>query len=174
MQFKKHLPQIAMAVFLIGCLTLLLIPQGCMTSSTPVVTSSTNSAGLVTLMTNTVTTVNQANLALDSAILQGAVTVYLSVAVNKDPSIVPALKDAQLGLTGVLNGANTNSVSQILTALKQSSNPTLAAAMAPIVNDISVYEQAMLAKYGTTVSGQISIAFAQAVNGGLAVVLVGK
>jgi hypothetical protein len=141
---------------------------GCLTSKQTSVTQGASGP-----VTNTVTVVNQANLLLDSSVLQGATAIAVSVAVQKDPSVVPALKDAQTALTGILNGASTNSASQILSTLGQSSNPALAAEITPLVGTVSGLEQSLLAKYGTNVTGQITIALAKAVNAGFATGLAG-
>lgn len=144
---------------------------GCTSTST--VTESTNSAGVVTSVTNTITTVNEAALLLDTSILQGATAIAVSTIVQKDPSAVPALKQAETALGEVLGGATTNSTQQILTALGQGSNATLTAEIAPLVGTISGLEQTLLQKYGATVSGEITIAIAKAVTSGFAVGLAG-
>jgi hypothetical protein len=137
-----------------------LIFVGCLTSKT---TTTNPTTGTVT--TNTV--VNQANLLLDTSILQGATSIAVSVAVQKDPSVVPALQNVQVALTGILNGANTNTTSQVLAVLGKSSNPTLVTEITPLINTVSGLEQSLLAKYGTNVSGTITLAIAKAVDAGL-------
>lgn len=139
---------------------------GCLTSKQ--VTTNPNG----TSTTNTV--VNQANLLLDTSVLQGATAIATSVAIQKDPSVIPALKDTQVALNGILNGSNSNTTTQVLGLLGTNSNPVLAAEITPLIGTVSGLEQTLLAKYGTNVAGQISIAIAKAVDGGLVVGLNGK
>lgn len=153
------------------------IIAGCMTSKTSTVTgtSTTNAAGVVTTIyaTNTVTTVNQANLDIDALGLQSIVSIAVTVTVQKDPGALQPIKDIQAALTGIINGANTNSVTQILAVAGQN-NAALQAEIAPLVTQASAFEQNLIVKYGTQVGGQISLAMAKAALAGIGVGLAGK
>jgi hypothetical protein len=163
----KSLPLITAAALLIGCSLL----PGCMTSKVTTVTHPTGGTGTVT---NTVTVVNTNNLILDASVIQAAVATGVSVAIQKDPSTIPAFKDAQMALDGVLNGSNTNTTAQVLALLGNDSNPTIASEVTPLISVASSLEQQLLAKYGSGVAGQISLAIAKAVDAGLIVALQGK
>jgi hypothetical protein len=149
---------------------------GCMMSKTTTVTPGGTTAGGVVFapVTNTVTTVNEANLALDCGVLQGLVAASVSIVVQKEPASIPALKDAELALDGILNGADTNTTAQAIALLGKNSNPVLATEMTTLINTMSVLEQQLLAKYGQNVGGQIALAISQAVYGGFVIGLAGK
>ena len=140
---------------------------GCMTTKTPVITSTTGTNGVPVYTTNIVVTVNTNNLNTDCLVIQGMVAGGVSVAVSKDASIIPTLKTVQTSLGGVLNGSNTNSVNQIVAVLGKDSNPTIQAELGPLVSFASGLEQQLLNKYGQTVHGQIQIAIARACYAGL-------
>ena len=145
---------------LAGALALALV-AGCMTTKT------TSPNGAVT------TTVNTNNLALDCAVIQSAAAIGTSVAVQKDPSVVPILQNAQVALGGVLNGANPSTTAQALQLIGASSNPTLGQEVAPLIGMVSALEQQLLAKYGQGVAGQISLAIAHALYSGITAGLAG-
>ena len=137
---------------------------GCATRKV-VTPASTNSAGVVTApVTNVV--VNQAVVALEAAGLQLAFTAGVPYVVKEVPSAAPILRDFNAVLQGMLNGATTNSVSQLLTATGQN-NPAMAAQIAPLVAQVSAWEQAELKKYGATTYGQIVIPEATAISEGI-------
>ena len=148
---------------------------GCLTGKVSTITpASTNSLGIITgPVTNTVTIVNTNNLLLETAVLQSATAIGVGVAVQKDPSIVQALTDAQIALDGILNGASTNTPAQVAALLGNNSNPTIQGEIMPLITMASVLEQQLLAKYGTTVGGQISMAILRALDRGLAAGLIG-
>ena len=144
---------------------------GCMTSKSTVATpASTNSVGVVTPgTTTTVTTVNTNNLTIDAAVIQGVVATAVSVAVQKDPSVIPALQIAQASLGGVLNGSDASTPGQIMALLGKNGNATIQAEITPLVSVVSGLEQQLLAKYGQGVAGQITLAIAKSVYAGLSV-----
>jgi len=145
---------------------LTLIASGCLTSRT--VTSNPNG----TFTTNVV--VNQAQLTIDCAVIQVNTAIGVSIAVQKDPSIIPTLKDVSLTLTGILQGANTNSAAQILALVNEKNNPVIKDNIGMVVSQASNLEQQLLAKYGANAHGQIVIAIATAFNSGLTAGLAGK
>jgi hypothetical protein len=138
-----------------------------MTSKTTTVTQSTNSAGAVTSATNVVVTVNQANLALDCAGIQAATGIAVSLTLQKDPAAKPEIQNIQTALSGILNGAGTNSVNQIATLIGSSKNAAVVANLTPVVNSMSSLEQSMIAKYGAAVGGQFGLAIATAISNGI-------
>ena len=150
--------------------------SGCVTDKKTVVTpATTNALGVVTgPVTNTVTTVNTNNLLLDASVLQGATAVAVSVVAQKDPSAVPALRDASVALNGILNGANPQTTGQVLGLLGSNSNATLAAEIGPLIGTVSALEQTLLNKYGSGVSGQITLALTKAVAAGFVAGLAGQ
>ena len=145
-----------------------MLPTGCMTSKQSTVTESTNSAGFVSYQTNDVTVVNQANLALDCAGIQAAMGLAVSMTLQKDPGAKPEIQNIQTALTGILNGANTNSVKQIATLIGSSTNAVVAANLTPLVVTMSTLEQSLIQKYRATTGGQIGLAIATAINNGIA------
>ncbi|MDE2101119.1 MAG: hypothetical protein KGL39_27980 [Patescibacteria group bacterium] len=142
---------------------------GCMTSKVTSVTAN-GSGGF---STNVVTVVNTNNLILDSAAFQGATAIAASIAIEKDPGVVPALKQAQIALDGVLNGASTNTVQDVLTSLKIQNNPVLNQQVSSLLAAASSLEQQLLAKYGVSVAGQITLSLAKAADAGLMLALQG-
>ena len=139
---------------------------GCATKT--VVTPATATAPATT---NTV--VNAANLAIDALVVQNVAAIGLPILIQKDPSVLPELKDASLALNLVLNGATTNTLNQVLAALGKSANTNLAATVAPYIVVVNSEQQALLTKYGSGVAGQITLALATAFNNGLTTALVG-
>jgi hypothetical protein len=134
------------------------------------VTSKVTSVDPKTGQTNTVTVVNEANLALDcEAITLGAagtVTVVLKQSKN-DPGVVKALTDAHIALDGVLHGGNTNTTQQIMGLLQSSNNPYLSKAALSFIGTLSTLEQKWLQGASATVTGEVTTRFAQAVDDGL-------
>jgi len=137
------------------------VQPGCVTSKT----TAPNGATTITVNTN--------NLALDAAVLQSATAIAVSVAIQKDPGAIPALKDASTALTGILTGANTQNTAQLLQTLGASNNPTLAAEITPLIGTASALEQQLINKYGSSVGGQIALAITKAVAAGFAIGLAG-
>jgi len=136
---------------------------GCLTNkSTTVTPASTNAiTGAVSpSTTNTVTTVNQANLDIECAALQLVGTPALIYALEKSPAARPIAVDVQTALQGALNGANTNVVDQINGLV--GGDAALQASILPLIQAASSLEQSLLAKYGTAVGVQISEAILRA------------
>jgi hypothetical protein len=167
---RKHALKIiiAGAICFVAGFCAIFIPA-CATSTT-ITPASTNSAGVITpASTNTV--INQAALDFDASALQGGATLALSYIIPKDPGIVPDLRIAQTSLSAILNGATTNTVSQVLTLLGQSSNATLSTNIAPLVAQGNAYEQSLIAKYGAANAGKVTLALAGALNNALVATL---
>ncbi len=155
---------------------LTIIDTGCMIGTKSTVTpGGTNTAGVYFgPITNTVTVVNEANLALDSAALEAVTSIAISTVVSKDPSVVEVLKNAHVALDGILNGSNPSTTGQVLAMLKAQNNPTLTSEINSLIGSANTLEQSLLAKYGSGVAGEITIALAKAINAGLSVGLAGK
>lgn len=152
----------AVAVLATGCLT---------TKNTSVTPTSTGG-----LTTNVWYTVNTNNLALDCAGVQVVTAVAVNAALNashNDPGVVNALKSAQVALGGILNGTNPQTTAQVVALLNAQGNPALTSQVTQLIQSLSAVEQQLLAKYGITVTGQISVALTQAVYSGLTVGLSG-
>jgi len=147
------------AALLAGFALLTLLDAGCVTRSVTTVSP----AGV----TNTVTLVDTNALALDAAVLEGATAISVNLIVQKDPAVVPALKDAQLALNGVLNGSNAQTTQQVLNLLKAGNNPAVASEVTSLVGVVSSLEQKLLGNYGAEAAGQITIALARAALGGI-------
>jgi hypothetical protein len=146
------------------------------TLNTGCVTSKVQKVDATTGFTNTVVVVNQANLALDSAALQGVTAIAVNTVVNqthKDPNVVAALKNAKVALDGILGGANQQTTQQVLDLLKLQGNQALADQVTMLVQTASSLEQQLLAKYGQGVAGQISISLLKAISAGLSIGLAG-
>ena len=147
---------------------------GCVAQKHQVVTGSGTTGDPFT--TNTVWQVNTNNLLLDSAILSVGTSVAVNTAINgshNDPGVIAALKNAQVGLGGILNGTNPQTTAQVVEILKAQGNPALVQQVTDMTGAISGLEQQLLAKYGVTVAGQISVALTKAVYSGLTVGLAG-
>jgi hypothetical protein len=142
---------------------------GCLTSKTSTVTP--NGTGGFT--TNTVTTVNEANLALDSAGLQSLVAISTSILIDNDTNLIPILYRAHVALDGILNGSNPQTTAQVLAMLKAQNNPDLTTEITSLLASVSQLEQDLLKKYGSSVAGEISVALVRAVDRGIVVGLVG-
>jgi hypothetical protein len=144
--------------------------QGCLTDKTSSVTATTNTQFGVTTTnyaTNTVVTVNSNALALDCAGIQSLTGLGVSVAIQEDPKAKQIIQNIQTALSGVLNGAGTNTVLQIQSLIGSSGNAAVTSNLAPVVNSLSSLEQTLVKKYGATVGGQIGLALATAVNVGI-------
>jgi hypothetical protein len=139
---------------------------GCMTSKT----TTTSPTGGVTV----VTTVNEANLALDCAGIQMVTAGAISYVAQKAPSAIPVLKDTQTALDGVLNGSNPMTTSELLMLLQVNDNQVLTDQVTSLVKIVSAQEQQLLTKYGSKVGGEIAIAITKAVNNGFVIGLAGK
>jgi hypothetical protein len=160
-------------------LALALLPQGCATEKQVVASTNTttaittNTSGqvidttntLVTQVTNTV--VNPAVLALDCAAIQTGAGVAVNFAVAKDPNARVVLGNVETALSGVLNGATTNSIAQVGTILGTTGNQAVTSSLSPLINSLSTYEQGLLAKYGQSVGGQIVLAITKAIYNGI-------
>jgi len=149
---------------------------GCVTDSKQVVTpASTNAQGVVTgPETNTVVTVNTNNLALDCAGVQ-IIAMGATMAVTiQDPSAEPELRIAQVSLTSALEGANPDTTALVIASLGQSTNVVMQAQMGKILGSVSSLNQTLLAKYGPTVAGQITLALATAACDGMTAGLAGQ
>lgn len=170
---KIYYSLLAITIVILCLAPLLMFTSGCKTTST--VTPTTNTVtGVVTLTTNTVQVVDPVALSLAVAGSEGITAIAVTTVVKKDPGAIPVLKDAQTALTGVLTGASASSTSQVLATLGQSNDATLSAAMTPIIQQISVLEQGLIARFGAQAGGQITLAIASAVNAGITVGLAGK
>lgn len=167
--FKLRLRKLhAFVMFmLMFAMLICMVGPGCATTKTTTITQTTNTAGAVVDTTNVVTSVNQAILAVDCAGVQSGVQLAVAFAVGKDPSAIPVLQNIQTALSGILNGASSGSVTQIATLLKSQSNTNLVTALGPVVNGLSSLEQNLLQKYGSTVSGEITVAVATAISKGI-------
>jgi hypothetical protein len=126
--------------------------------------------------TNVVYSINTNNLNLQKTIIAAgtteAVTLTLSATKN-DPTIVQALKNAQVALDGILHGSNQLTREQVIAILKAQNNPTLSQQVDQLLQTISGYEQQWLVQFGASVAGQISVAYTEAVYSGLTVGLTG-
>ncbi|MDR3427838.1 hypothetical protein [Silvimonas sp.] len=169
---KYLTPTLAIGVVSLVASAILL--GGCMTeSSTSVTPASTNSVGQVTPpVTNTVTIINEQNLALDCAALQLVGTPALIYALTSDPSARPIVSDIQVALTGALDGVNTNVVSDVDGLV--GNNAALQASILPLITAAGTLEQQLLVKYGTNNAVIVTKAVLQAdlntVNAALAAV----
>lgn len=144
-----------------------MLQSGCATSSEKVVTPYTNALGQIVYVTNTLVTVNQAVLDIEAGAVTDLASFATSEAIKKDPSAKPILIKIQTGLTGVINGAGTNSTAQIIGLFSNSGNATITSEFAPVVTKVSQIEQSLITKYGSTVAGQIILAFAKALLAGI-------
>lgn len=173
---KKIVP---LFIFLAVCACL--FSAGCVTRKVTTITpggvSSTGASLPAT--TNVMTIVDTNNLTIDAGLVRRATAAmvlgaFKIPAVQKDAGVIPALKDAETALNGVLNGTNPQSTSEILGLLGSAGNDSLAAQVSPLIDFASALEQGLLIHYGASVAGQITTAFAGAVRDGLADALAGK
>jgi hypothetical protein len=130
---------------------------GCLLSKTTTVTPGGTGFAPIT---NTVVTVNQANLALDCAALQLVGTPAVTYALQKNPSVRPILVDIQTALNGALNGADTNVVATIEGFV--GNDPALDDQLTPLIQAASDLRGQLLAKYGDKAGVQISTAILKA------------
>lgn len=157
---------------LVAALSLVL--TGCLTSKNSTVSAGPNG----TTVTNTTVTVNQANLSIESTLVQVAaavaVTTVLSTTHN-DPNVLQALKNAQVALGGIMNGTNPQTTAQVVELLKAQGNQALTDQITSLLTSISTAEQNLLNQLGagSNVAGQISVALTKAVYSGLTVGLAG-
>lgn len=160
---KKKL-SILMGTVAMGALCL--FASGCLTTKTTTITpGGTNSQGQVFgPVTNTVTTVNQANLQLECAALKlvGTPAVTYVLANDKSGEVRPIVMNIQMALNGTLNGLNgdTNIVGTINNLI--SKNAMVQAQFTPLVQAADALRAQLLAKYGSVVSVQISLSILQA------------
>ena len=158
---KTQLVLTSIAILIIASLN-----TGCVTKKVQTVTNG---------QTNTVTVVNQENLDLDAAALQGATSIATAFIVSKgNPADIAALKNAELAINGILNGANQQTTQQVIDLLKANGSATLQTQVSGLVQAASALEQKLLNKYGTTVAGQISVELTKAIYAGLVIGLAGK
>ena len=114
---------------------------GCTTSS--VIATTNTATGVVTLTTNRV--LDQVGLDTTSLVVDAVVGLGLPVIAQEWPASVPDIKDAYTALSGVANGATTNSPSQILSLIGQKQQvPALSNAVALAVAKLSALEQKLL------------------------------
>jgi hypothetical protein len=111
-------------------------------------------------MTNIVTTVNQANLALDCAALQLVGTPAVTYALTKDPAVRPILVDIQTAVNGALHGADTNVVATVEGFLGK--NQALDDQLTPLIKAASDLRAQLLLKYGSNNGVIIASAILQA------------
>ena len=91
-----------------------------------------------------------------------AVGVGIPIAAQYDPSIVPDLHIAYMSLNGVLNGASTNSASQVIALIgKSATNAATASAISNLVSSLSKWEQPYIAAHNTNafvIEAQVAVA----------------
>lgn len=149
---------------LLMCASLALIggfSTGCMTSKVAQIQPNGS--------TNFVTIVNESNLEIDSLALQVATTEAASLLVARQPNLVPILRNAQVTIDGIINGLNAQTLDQVLALLKAQNNPQLADEVARLTKLADSVRASLVAKYGSTVGGEITLALLRAVNSGLIV-----
>ena len=149
----------ALTVTLAGC-------EGCLTQKqiTPVTTTGTNGVVTTTYTTNTV--VNTNVLAIECGVVTEAcagASAYFGANTND----LPILVDIQTGLGGIINGTNPQTVSQVLQLVGLSGNEAAVNALTPLINQVSAFEQLLLAHYSGANGVIITTAFAKAVLAGL-------
>lgn len=154
-----------LSIVLLGALAF----TGCLTKRTSTVTG-TAATGFTT---NTVTTVNEDNLAIDSAVFQSVVTTATALLVQHDPASAAPLRTAQRALDDVVNGVSQQSVNDVLGKLKAQGNPVVAQQVDSLLKAASAIEQKLVMKYGSSVAGEITIALVRAADAGLVVGLQG-
>jgi hypothetical protein len=146
-------------VILAGCFS------GCMTSKVQTVTATPTG-----FATNTTTVVNEANLAIDTAVLQSLTSIAVTEVLRRDHSLstIKIILSTETALNGVLSGANDSNTGQLLTILGSNGSDALSTEIKPLIIMASSIEQNLLAKYGATVAGKISNAIAKSVYAGMA------
>ena len=159
-------------ILLVATISIAAAVAGCMTTKKQVV--GTDSSGAT--FTNTVTVVNEGNLALDATGVQVATAIAVNtvlVQTKYDPQVLQALKNAKTALDGILTGVNSETSQQVVAMLKLQNNASLSSQVDTLLQAISAAEQNLLAKYGATVAGEITVAMVKAVDAGLTVGLNG-
>lgn len=150
-----------------------MLTSGCVIGHKQVVSGSAATG----YTTNSVAFVNEANLTLDASALQATTAIAVNVVLvqtHKDPQIIAALKNAKVAMDGILGGTSQQTTQQVIDILKANGNPSLVAQVTSIVNAVSALEQQLLAKYGTTIAGEISIEILKSLDAGLGVGLAGQ
>ena len=84
-----------------------------------------------------------------------------------------SLKDAQTALGGILNGVNTNHISDVIVLLKAQNNPTLTSQTDMLLRLVSSLEQKYLTSLDKNQYVYVTHVFAQAVYDGLTLGLSG-
>lgn len=171
----KNIKGLFTAVGTIGLvLGIMAFQPGCATKTVTSQVVSTNSSGVVSTNSVTNTTVNQTVLGIDELMLQGTATGAVIIAYQKDKASLPVMQNLSTALTGIINGSNPNSVSQIMAAAGQT-NAALGQAMAPLITTVSGLEQGLIAKglnsTNTAVASRMAVAqgLATAVNTGITI-----
>ena len=135
---KKIVPLI-----LFGLLALTL--SGCLLRKKQVVTTNPLT-GIST--TNTVTVVNEVNLAIDCAGFELAATPLLTRALSSDPSARPIVVDVRTAVDGLQNGVNTNTMAIIVGYAGK--NAALDKQLGGLVQKVSDLRGQLLVKYGSS------------------------
>jgi hypothetical protein len=146
-----------------------LVTTGCVTSKVSKVDPNTG-------QTNIVVVVNEANLLLDSAVLQAATAIGINavrIQTKNDPGVIQALKNAKVALDGIISGANPQTTDQVLAILRTNGNAALEQQVSSLVQTASALEQQLLAKYGKSVAGEITVSILKSIDAGLAIGLAG-
>jgi hypothetical protein len=99
---------------------------------------------------------------VETLAVDAAVSIGLPAIAQADPTTVPAIQDAYVALNGVVNGANTNSASQVLALIGlKAQNPAVSALVSNVVAKLSIWEQDEVGKLGTNQWGTIVLAEAR-------------
>jgi hypothetical protein len=113
--------------------------------------------------TNGVVTINPVVFNAECAAITGTVAIGLPLLTQYDPKIVPDLHIAYEALNGIVNGASTNSASQIIGLIgKTGTNAAVASQITSLTASLSNWEQAEIKKYGATATGTVVLGEAQA------------
>lgn len=121
----------------------------------PVTKTATVTGGV----TNYTFSVDQATLDAECAVLGLIGTPAVTYALTHDVGARPIVTDIQTALNGALNGADATIVAQIEALAGQ--NATVNAQLTPLIQGASALRGQLVAKYGTTVAGQIGKAILQ-------------
>lgn len=118
---------------------------GCTTTEKEVSASTNTVTGQVTLTTNEVKVLNQAGLDTASLVVDSVVGIGLPVIAQEWPATVPDIQTAFVAISGIANGATTNSPAQVLALIGSKQQvPALANAVTLAVNKLSALEQKLL------------------------------
>lgn len=118
---------------------------GCTTTEKEVSASTNTVTGQVTLTTNEVKVLNQTGLDTTSLVVDSVVGIGLPIIAQEWPASVPDIQTAYIALSGVANGATTNSPSQVLALIgKNQQVPALDNAVTLAVQKLSALEQKLL------------------------------